>query len=307
MKRPNKADLAKYHVDHNQDTGFASHARLLQSKWRENNGYPFSEWGNRLEGDFAKKTKANFLTDYIKELATQEIESAKANHALMKEDRMWANLLSSQPLCFNLFGELKHDLSIATKYFQNIFPALNIEKVSAIKFEHSPGRQDVKYLGDRTAFDVFIEYVSADNKPCFIGIEVKYSENPKKDESKQVAEKVFQKNETRYMEVYNDHPNLFKPNSIGGLRYPPCSQIWRDHMLSLVTKQDYHDGIYVFLYPEQNDECCESVNKYIDCLQTDDETKSGFYIRTLEVFIDNLKGLVPNEFLAELKARYIGV
>jgi len=76
---------------------------------------------------------------------------------LIKQPRIWNNLLSSQPLCFNLFGELHFDLELATKFFGQLFPG-KIETVTSIKFEYSPGRGNKQYIGDHSAFDVFIEY-----------------------------------------------------------------------------------------------------------------------------------------------------
>ena len=67
---------------------------------------------------------------------------------------MYCNLLSSQPLCFNIFGELKLNLNLATLLFKKIFPNI-VDKITNIEFEYSPGRKKDKYLNDGTAFDVF--------------------------------------------------------------------------------------------------------------------------------------------------------
>ena len=94
---------------------------------------------------------------------------------MIGEPRIWNNLLSSQPLCFNLFGELHYNLDLATKYFRILFPN-RIETVKSVKFEYSAGRGNIDYTGDHSAFDVFVEYTNA-GKNGFIGIEVKYSES----------------------------------------------------------------------------------------------------------------------------------
>src|SRR5258706_6885377 len=137
--RPTKEERIQYNVDYSKDSEFSAYARLLQSKWREQKGYPGSKFGNFLEVKFAKASKANYLTDNIRELVVEEILNAKKNGALISEPRIWDNLLSSQPLCFNLFGELKHDLELATRFFRKIFPS-KIDQVTSIKFEYSPGR-----------------------------------------------------------------------------------------------------------------------------------------------------------------------
>ena len=39
----------------------------------------------------------------------------QSSERLIQEERLWGDLLSSQPMCFNLFGELAADLALATR------------------------------------------------------------------------------------------------------------------------------------------------------------------------------------------------
>jgi len=178
MEQELKNECEKYCAYHPQDSKFARYGRLLQSKWREKKGYPVAKskdgtayYGNYIDACFAKKEKVNFLTENIRNLVIEELNAAKETKALIREDRMWENLLSSQPLCFNLFGELRFNLELATTFFKNLFPE-RIDEVTDVLFEYSPGRRDPKYTGDRSAFDVFVKYIKG-NKNGFIGIEVK--------------------------------------------------------------------------------------------------------------------------------------
>ena len=43
-------------------------------------------------------------------------------------------------------------------------------------FEHSPGRRDPRFTGDRSAFDVSVRYESPSGQRDFLGIEVKHHE-----------------------------------------------------------------------------------------------------------------------------------
>lgn len=158
--KPNKQLRIKYHTDYLDQSDFSSKARLLQSIWRTEKGYDFEKYGNFLKEDFAKQTGANYLTDSIFKIVKNEVENAKTKGKVISEPRIWNNLLSSQPLAFNLFGELKLNGLLATKVFQKLYPDLKIEKVTNIEFEYSPGRKDLKYTGDSSAFDVFIEYLT---------------------------------------------------------------------------------------------------------------------------------------------------
>lgn len=64
--------------------------------------------------DFAKETGAIFLTNGIFEIVKFEVKNKHIDGKVIKEPRIWNNLLSSQPLAFNLYGELKRDLELAT-------------------------------------------------------------------------------------------------------------------------------------------------------------------------------------------------
>jgi hypothetical protein len=297
--RPAKEELIQYNAFYRPDTDYSAYARLLQSKWREKNGFKMGKLGNYLESDFAKTSKANFLTDAIKQLVSKAIVDVRKEKGLIGEPRIWNNLLSSQPLCFNLFGELHYDMVMATQYFCQLFPD-RIDKVTSITFEHSPGRRNTKYLGDNSAFDVFVEY-EYDNKRGFIGIEVKYAESLKEE----TLDKAAKNYKERYKEL-TDQSNLFKQDTLENLKMPPLSQIWRDHLLSIATKQDYDDGFFVFLFPSENKECQNGVDSYLLNLKTNDEKINGFYPRHVDDFILELQKMYDTEWVKELRERYVG-
>jgi len=299
MIKPKKEDRIKFNVDYPQDTDFSAYARLLQSKWRDKKGFPELKLGNFIDTEFAKTSKANFLTDNIKQLVTQEVANAKKTGGLIGEPRIWNNLLSSQPLCFNLFGELHFDLDLATKYFKQLFPN-RLDSVTAVKFEYSPGRSNTKYIGDHSAFDAFVEYTK-DNKKGFIGIEVKYAESLR-EETKKTANKYFKE---QYATLTNAC-GLFKPDSVDFLRQPPLSQIWRDHLLCIATRQDYDEGFFVFLFPSENSHCQKGVDSYKRYLTFDNEEQNCFYPRHLEDFINTLVSISNADWTIELKNRYLG-
>ena len=299
MIRPTKDDRIKFNVDYPQDTDFSAYARLLQSKWRDKKKLPELKLGNFLDIEFAKTTKSNFLTDNIKQLVTQEVANARKSGGLIGEPRIWNNLLSSQPLCFNLFGELHFDMVLATKYFQLLFPN-RLDTVTAVKFEYSPGRGDIKYIGDHSAFDVFVEYTKG-NKRGFIGIEVKYAESLK-EETKDKANKNFKE---QYATLTNTC-GLFKPDSVDLLRHPPLSQIWRDHLLCIATRQDYDEGFFVFLFPSKNSHCQKGVDGYKQYLAFGNDEQNCFYPSYLDDFINSMSTISTADWATELKQRYLG-
>ena len=301
-----KEELRKYSAYYSKDNEFSSFCRYLQSKWRTEKGYPMDKkkkYGNYLDLDFAKRTKNNYLTPRIKELVTKEVENSKQNEKLISEPRIWNNLLSSQPLCFNLFGELHYDLVLATRFFQNIYPDI-ISKVLKIDFEYSPGRENIEYTGDRSAFDVFIEYLPKNlTGKGFLGIEVKYIEDLT-EESKKKAEKIFKKHKDRYTEL-TEQSGIFKKNRIDELRKPPISQIWRDHLLALATIKDYNEGYFVFLSPENNLKCNISLDNYYIFLNSNNYKENKFRRLSLEKCVYILEQLIDDSWVKDLKLRYI--
>jgi len=176
-------ELARqYSAYEKSDTSdFQRKARILQSMWREEQNYKIGEHrgkkrGNYLRMPWAKETLSNYLSDTIKQVVRDEVINNPDVEKLYCKPRIFNNLLSSQPLCFNLFAELKADLQMASKVFNALSPD-RIKKVTKIEFEYSPGRSDLKYTGDRSASDVYVEFLSDSGKKGFIGIEVKYHEN----------------------------------------------------------------------------------------------------------------------------------
>ena len=163
------------------DNAFQRIARVRQARWRERRELPLGEHagrplGSRLPMPFARDTLENYLTDTIREVVRAEVLDAKKSAGkLYGQPRIFNDLLSSQPLCFNLFGELQRDLDLATRVVASLTGG-HVARVTGIEFEHSPGRRDAKYTGDRSAFDVFIEYVAGSGARGFLGVEVKYHE-----------------------------------------------------------------------------------------------------------------------------------
>lgn len=300
--RPDKEQLVKFNAFYKADTAFASKARLKQSIWRDSKGFesPKEKLGNYLESDFAIRSKSNFLTDRVKTLVQYEVYLSHQNKKLISEPRIWENLLSSQPLAFNLFGELHFDLKLATKFFKKRYPD-TVEEVTKILFEHSPCRGNLDYTGDHSAFDVFIEFISRDNKKGFIGIEVKYAENML--DSKESCEKIFKKSGTRYIEL-SQNSQIFKDGAFDTLKNPQLQQVWRDHLLAIATLKDYDLGFFVFLYPKDNSDCDRVVSEYQQYLVSD-STKCKFIPETLEAYLNDLSKCSNADWIKEFINRYL--
>ena len=250
---------------------FQRSARILQSIWRAEQGYGIGELktrsgskplGSRLVMPWAEDKLANYLNDTIRCVVRDEVmDPQKSQGKLYGKPRIFNDLLSSQPLCFNLFAELQRDLPLATDVMKNLTNGL-VGSVTAIDFEWSPGRGDPRLTGDRSAFDVYVSFSSADDKKGFIGIEVKYHENligaasPHKDRYDQIA----------------DQMGCFKESNREDLKDQPLQQIWRDHLLAGIHRiaDGFEEGFFVFLYPQKNTHCSSAVADYERCLTNTD-------------------------------------
>ena len=296
MKKPTKELKKIYNTDYSETSIFSSNARLLQSIWRTGKGYDFEKYGNFLKEDFAKESGTNFLTQNIFNIVKDEIANKHIERKVIKEPRIWNNLLSSQPLAFNLFGELKINLDLATKVFQDLYPERNIQKVTEIKFEYSPGRKDPKYTGDSSAFDVFIEYLNNKNEECFFGIEVKYAENLNDEPSTHKENYEFISKASKIIDL----------SKLEDLKQKPIQQIWRDHLLTMslfITNKDYKIGDFIYLYPSKNIECVDGIEKYSKTFNSNIE--NHFLPLTIEKMVDRIKNYCNDNWISDFQDRYL--
>lgn len=293
-------DLAKrFHAFENVDkSDFQRKARILQSIWREKQGYDPGEFrgkirGARLRMPWAKESLANYLTDTIREVVRNEVlDKVKSQGKMYGSPRIFNNLLSSQPLCFNLFGELQQDLDLASRIMKTLTSG-RVHEVTGIEFEHSPGRGNSRYTDDNSAFDVYITYRGEKGERGFTGIEVKYHENLKQAPAQ---------HRPRYDEVA-EAMNCFLPDQLPRLREKPLEQIWRDHLLagSILQVDDFDDGFFVFLYPQDNLDCAKAVKDYRGCLYNSESFKTW----TLEEVVAALRNHTQAAWIDSFVDRYL--
>jgi len=231
-------------VDGNGDT-FRRRARILQSMWRTEQGYQPGTHrgrplGSRLPMPWAEQTLANYLTPTIQRVVRDEVLESAERGRLFGRPRIFDDLLSSQPLCFNLFGELRRDLDACTAVMSEMTDG-RIRRVTRLAFEYSPGRGDDRYTGDRSAFDVYVEYEGQGSTRGFLGIEVKYHEDLKG---------VAADHRSRY-DVVAEEMGCFRGDARDRLLCQPLQQVWRDHLLagSLLARREFSEGCFVFLHP----------------------------------------------------------
>lgn len=311
---PTRQELEEAHcwfsVDHvSRDpatTAWKRAARLRQAQWREQHrwgdagtqpyrgGEGAAKVGSRLELASAIETGHNFITPAALDAAKARMQN-KEKHEMLNTARLWADLLSSMPLCFNLFGELT-DRDLARAAVRAWWPELPHGEVDT-RFEWSPGRLDLAYLGNRSAFDACFEITAADGTRTVVGVETKYHEHA-------VAEaKPSDRAMLRYAEV-TEKSGAFVSDWRERILGTDLQQIWLDHLLLLSMLQHPTKaparGLFVLACPAFNPSFVWAAQRYRDVL-TDAST---FQARTLEELVD-APGALPAATREAFRARYL--
>lgn len=265
-------------------TAWKQRARLRQSDWREARGFlegtnPYrggptaTPIGSRLELEFARSSGANFISAGALAAVRARLASPE-KHQMLKEDRLWSDLLSSMPLCFNLFGDLAGDQEAATRGLRAWWPDAPPGRAS-VRFEYSPGRTEAAFLGNKSAFDAAFELQLDDGSHGLIGIETKYHEHAVTESAPKPLALA------RYAEV-TEQSGAFVENWRELLVGTALQQVWQDHLLALSMHQHasrrWTFVRFVLLYPAANVSFARAAAGYQAALRD----PSTFEARTFE-------------------------
>jgi len=170
----------------------------------------------------------NFLTPEIHEVARERLQEGQGT---VEEFRLLHNLLSSQPMCFNLFGPLVRDHALATLLWRALLGD-EVAAVTRVRLEYAP-LPAAEYLDDRTAFDAFVEYRRPDGALCFTGVETKLTEPFSQSGDYSQAQRRYQ----RWLERA-ELP--WRPDRLSEVDAKEHNQLWRDHLLAFAI--DRYNG-----------------------------------------------------------------
>ena len=285
------------------DHRFKAAARFLQALWREDRDLPIGHHsdgkhqpfplGSRI-GATAGRRGANFLHPDIAAVAARALAYREPGAAYDVE-RLRTNLLSSQPLAFNLFGLLARDLTLATRFMAEFMPGL-LREVTTIAFEHSPGRGDPRFTADGTAFDVVVRGRTDTGERLFVAIEVKYSESG--------AEPV-PRISPRYGQIA-PATNLFVAPDGAALVTNPCQQLFRQHCLAatMLSAGLADRAVLAFVAPAHNQLATAAALTYSRHLHNAEAGPIPFVYPTLEHAIACIAGAGLPEHARALHRRY---
>ena len=188
MHNRDDADTIDLGPDCKSDSAFVRKCRLQQSEYRAlvlkepygvgpgPNGQPY---GNMLV--HGETTGSNFVSEaaflYAKQRA---LDKHICPDLTLEEYRLFNNMLSSMPLCFNLFADLRAllltDERACTAAVKALLPEVEwIDAVLHIAVEFIP-TPTTDYIDDKTAFDAFILVRDARGRRGLVAVETKYTD-----------------------------------------------------------------------------------------------------------------------------------
>jgi PD-(D/E)XK nuclease superfamily len=289
-------------------TEFRRRLRFHQAQWREARGHPVGTQpiapaqdgkparlvGSRLPLEYARETGANFIT-------AGALDSARARtsvtepHQSFDHQRLWADLLWSPALSFNLFGDPAGDLGLADRAVHAWWPDAP-GTVSDVRFAHSPGRFDPAYLNSLRAFDAAFVLDLDDGTQGIVAIDVKYHERSKPEIPRP-------DNLARYLAVA-ERSGAFAPGATDAVEgRSDLAVMWLEHLLLLSMLQhasgSWTWGRYVVIHPAGNSDLVDACARYRNLL-ADRSTVSSM---TIEELLE--AKVLPARTTAALRERYL--
>lgn len=285
----NGVDLGRIEARWDRVTGdpemarFKRKLREQQARWRAKRGleqgeHPPGNANGSVLTTADGSADANFLSPAIAAAVHKRLSREQREHRQqLDEVRLRTHLLSSMPMCFNLFGELHQDRERLTRAGQ--IWGIN-QPGHGVRFEWSPCRGDPQYTGDGTAFDVALFFGEPNGPQDVIGIETKYHEHAVSEAPPNETSRL-----PRYREIV-EKSGIFTADWERRILGTPQQQIWRDHLLLLALLQHpsgaARSGKYVLVYPAGNTSFRRAAALYREALID----QSTFDVATVEHLVD---------------------
>lgn len=250
-------------------TSFRQRMRFHQAEWREAKGHPVGSQpmqpqpgkparlvGSRLPLDYAEATGANFVTRTARDAAQARMAMVEPRQSIDRQG-LWADLLSSTALCFNLFGDLAADRSLADRATHTWWPDAP-GTVSDVRFEHSPGRLDLAYLGSLSAFTTAFVTDIGDGTQGVMGVWGRLHERGKRETPKPIR--------LAHYRAIADRSGVFAPEAFDAVNGTDLTVMWLQHLLVLSKLQHPGDrwawGRLVVVHPSGNVDYAEACERY---------------------------------------------
>lgn len=171
----------------------------------------------------------NFIIPEASHYAAARAGEVLAAGGTLDKDRLLRNMLSSMPLCFNIFGSLRDHPKLAL-LLNEVF-AVDVASVEGAECEWAPDK--TLHLNDRTAFDAFVIYRDPAGRRCFLAVETKYTEPFSQTEY-----------DSQLYRQVTARSGFFRDGAGEQLIGRSTNQLWRMAMLaaSLLHRRDFDIG-----------------------------------------------------------------
>jgi hypothetical protein len=289
------------------DNVFTKICRQLQSEYRvetlneekfgigpsENSKSPH---GNMLVDGY--KTGSNFVSKCAFKYAKQRvIDKAICPELTIDEYRLFNNMLSSMPLCFNLFSDLRRILvkdkkecsAIVKALFQEIKWIETVEYIG-VEFIPTPTRE---YTDDKSAFDAIIIVKDKNGKKGLISIETKYTDGLGSNSS----------SKTSLKDDLVSKEKIFSQELVQQIKKDGYSQLLRNYLLTYSYKKKNGFQLFanIIISPREDVDSEKEIEALKANLERDKET---VFKIPLEEFLNRGKGLANGELSGIYKKIY---
>lgn len=268
LSRPTPLDLGP---QYSEDDRFTRRMRLHQSWWRANvlrvpfgqgpHATSLSKHGNMLTPDDGARG-LNFITP---EIAAHAIGRQKEFPRGIKRHRLLCNMLSSQPMCFNLFGPAAIDPSVALSFACALYGGRSLSRVVRVILEHEP-QPRAEHLADSTSFDAVLELEDSQGELGFLAFETKLTEPFSKDRYPITSGSAYQR--------WIDHERApWRAPSKSSLESVEVNQLFRDHALAVAAlhraSSPYRFAALAVVRHAGDTTCADSVAAYRKLVRVD--------------------------------------
>ncbi|MBO4873784.1 MAG: hypothetical protein J5542_00535 [Bacteroidales bacterium] len=302
-----------YHCENvcKSDKPFKRAARSKQSWFREEYlkaGFdPSNKYGQY--GAFLLPEDANLGFNFYEGFRSEILSAINKRYPKLStedHDGLYANMLRSEHIPWNIFIPMQTDLQATAKVFNDIIGESIIDEITDIRIEWAP--EKTQCLNDRTSFDTYVEFKHK-GKLGGIGIEIKYTEEGYRM-GKTERHEVMENDQSRYA-IVTRNCGLFKqdiankPIRDTKLCKDEFRQIWRNHILgeSMVMNHMLDRFYSITLYPSGNPHFTDYLPKYKEFLT--EYGISTFKFITYEWLIERLKVHFSNNTKAQAWIEYL--
>jgi hypothetical protein len=138
-----------------------------------------------LDGVRAEDSGWNLMSQAAVDYARERVPVVKAAEGVVETDRLWRNMLSSQPLAFSIVGEMRAHPAAALKVLSELsgHDLVAFDRIEAgggpfvldgLQAEWAPPRS--AHTDDRSGFDIAAAVLTADGRRMLLTVEVKYTD-----------------------------------------------------------------------------------------------------------------------------------